>query len=112
MPSYIANASEDHQRDGRWRPPRPLLEHPRCTTWGDKNKLAIHIPSGIHVDFFATTERAWHNYLVCRTGGAENNIAISTAAQKKAGNGTPTVGASPTTKAAPSKSPPNAPPSN
>lgn len=53
------------------------------TTWGEKNKLARHLPSGIPVDFFATSPRAWHNYLVCRTGGAENNVAISTAAQKK-----------------------------
>lgn len=53
------------------------------TTWGDKNKLALHVASGIPVDFFATTERAWFNYLVCRTGGAENNVAIATAAHKK-----------------------------
>jgi DNA polymerase/3'-5' exonuclease PolX len=53
------------------------------TTWGDKNKLAIHVASGIPVDFFATTERAWWNYLVCRTGGSETNTTIATAAQKK-----------------------------
>ena len=52
-------------------------------TWGDKNKLAVHAASGIPVDFFAATEASWFNYLVCRTGGAENNKRIATAAQAK-----------------------------
>lgn len=51
--------------------------------WGDKNKLAVHVASGIPVDFFAATEENWFNYLVCRTGGAENNMAIASAAQSK-----------------------------
>src|SRR3954465_699781 len=42
------------------------------TTWGEANKLAVHVASGIPVDFFATSEAAWWNYLVCRTGGAQN----------------------------------------
>lgn len=53
------------------------------TTWGPSNKLAVHVRSGIPVDFFATSESAWYNYLVCRTGGAENNVRIASAAQKK-----------------------------
>jgi DNA polymerase/3'-5' exonuclease PolX len=53
------------------------------TTWGDKNKLAVHCASGIPVDFFATTAAAWFNYLVCRTGGSENNVRIASAAQEK-----------------------------
>lgn len=53
------------------------------TTWGESNKLAVHVASGIPVDFFATTEAAWWNYLVCRTGGAETNTRIATGAQKK-----------------------------
>ena len=36
--------------------------------------------SGIPVDFFATTEEAWFNYLVCRTGPAELNTRIASAA--------------------------------
>lgn len=51
--------------------------------WGDKNKLAVHVASGIPVDFFAATEDNWFNYLVCRTGGAENNTLIASAAQAK-----------------------------
>lgn len=51
--------------------------------WGPKNKLAIHVESGIPIDFFETTEAAWFNYLVCRTGGAENNKAIAMEANKR-----------------------------
>jgi DNA polymerase/3'-5' exonuclease PolX len=50
-------------------------------SWGEKNKLATH-HSGVPVDFFATTESAWHNYLVCRTGPAASNTRIATAAQQ------------------------------
>ena len=51
--------------------------------WGEKNKLAVHVASGIPVDFFAATEANWFNYLVCRTGGAENNRQIAVAANNK-----------------------------
>jgi len=52
-------------------------------SWGPKNKLAVHVGSGIPVDFFTATEENWFNYLVCRTGSAENNIEIAKAAQAK-----------------------------
>lgn len=48
--------------------------------WGDLNKLAVH-RGGIPVDLFRTTAESWHNYLVCRTGPAESNTRIATAAQ-------------------------------
>lgn len=51
--------------------------------FGEKNKLMRHVRSGIPVDLFAATEENWFNYLVCRTGGAENNVAIASAAQRK-----------------------------
>lgn len=51
--------------------------------WGDSNKFAIHCETGIPVDFFRTTEAAWHNYLVCRTGPGASNIRIAEAAQKR-----------------------------
>lgn len=51
--------------------------------FGAKNKLMAHIPTGIKVDLFSTTEAAWHNYLVCRTGPAESNTLIATLAQKR-----------------------------
>lgn len=50
--------------------------------WGLKNKLAVHVPSGIPVDLFAATEENWWNYLVCRTGPKESNIQISNAARR------------------------------
>jgi CheY-like chemotaxis protein len=53
------------------------------TSYGPKNKLMTHVPSGIPVDFFATVESSWFNYLVCRTGSKENNLRIATAAQDK-----------------------------
>lgn len=53
------------------------------TTWGEHNKLALHVGSGIPVDFFASSEASWFNYLVCRTGGAENNVRIASAAKAK-----------------------------
>jgi DNA polymerase/3'-5' exonuclease PolX len=53
------------------------------TAWGEANKLAVHVASGIPVDFFAATEENWWNYLVCRTGGAESNTAICLAAIDK-----------------------------
>lgn len=53
------------------------------TAWGGKNKLAVHCASGIPVDFFATTCPDFWNYLVCRTGSAENNMRIATQAQSR-----------------------------
>lgn len=52
-------------------------------SWGAKNKLGIQVASGIPVDFFATTETCWWNSLVCRTGGKENNLLITTTAQRQ-----------------------------
>lgn len=51
-------------------------------TWGDKNKLALHVKSGIPVDLFAATEATWFSTLICRTGSAKHNIAVASAAQK------------------------------
>lgn len=52
-------------------------------SWGTKNKLASHTATGIPIDFFATTEESWHNYLVCRTGPAASNTRIATIAQQR-----------------------------
>lgn len=51
--------------------------------WGDANKFAVHRETGIPVDFFRTSEAAWHNYLVCRTGPGASNIRIAEAAAKR-----------------------------
>lgn len=52
-------------------------------TWGQKNKYAVHVKSGIPVDFFSATEENWFNYLVCRTGGKDNNTLIAGTAQAR-----------------------------
>lgn len=52
-------------------------------TWGDLNKLGFDPETGIPVDFFTATAENWFNFLVVRTGPAENNIRIATAAQAK-----------------------------
>jgi DNA polymerase (family 10) len=51
--------------------------------WGDLNKLALHFATSIPVDFFTASAENWWNYLVCRTGSAENNERIARAAQAK-----------------------------
>lgn len=54
-----------------------------AATYGQLNKLMVHLPSGIGVDVFSTSAENWPNALVVRTGGKETNQAIATAALKK-----------------------------
>lgn len=58
----------------------PRLTKLNRETWGPQNKLAVHVASGIPVDFFTATAENWWNYLVCRTGPAESNTRICVAA--------------------------------
>ena len=51
--------------------------------YGPKNKLMVHVPSGIGVDIFSTTEECWPVSLVVRTGGKQTNMRIATAALQK-----------------------------
>ena len=51
--------------------------------WGEKNKLALHRASGIPVDLFTAQEANWFNLVVCRTGSAQSNVRIATAAQAR-----------------------------
>jgi DNA polymerase/3'-5' exonuclease PolX len=52
-------------------------------SWGDENKLALHVESGMPVDFFFTTEEKWFNALVVRTGPKQSNQGIAQAAINK-----------------------------
>ena len=52
-------------------------------TYGPKNKLLVHIPSGIGVDIFSTTEQCWPVALVVRTGGKVTNQRIATRALQR-----------------------------
>ena len=51
--------------------------------FGEKNKLMVHVVTGLPVDLFATMPESWFNYLVCRTGGAESNMQVATAAKRQ-----------------------------
>ena len=53
------------------------------TTYGPKNKLMVHVPSGMGVDIFSTDEQCWPVAMVVRTGGKQTNIRISMAAQAR-----------------------------
>jgi DNA polymerase/3'-5' exonuclease PolX len=54
-----------------------------ASTWGPKNRLALHKASAIPVDFFCATPANWFNLLVCRTGSAESNVSVASAALRK-----------------------------
>ena len=54
-----------------------------ATTWGDKNKLAVHGRSWIPVDFFATTPDCWFVALVLRTGPKELNTTLTASALRR-----------------------------
>lgn len=62
---------------------QPRLNAKSQVMWGPKNKLALHVASGLPIDFFATKMPDFWNYVVCRTGSAENNIRIATSAQER-----------------------------
>jgi len=51
--------------------------------YGPRNKLMVHLPSGIGVDIFSTTDECWWVALAIRTGPRESNIAIANAALRK-----------------------------
>lgn len=52
-------------------------------TWGDANKHAIHVASGIPIDFFATRPANWWVSLVIRTGSKDTNLRLTTGAQSQ-----------------------------
>ncbi len=51
--------------------------------YGPKNKLMLHLPSGIGVDIFSTDAQCWPAALVIRTGGKVTNQRIAMAAIRK-----------------------------
>ncbi len=60
--------------------PRPNVNG--HVSWGEKNKLAVHVPSGIPVDIFSTTADNWYVALVVRTGSKETCLRLTTGAHK------------------------------
>lgn len=61
-------------------------------TWGEQNKLAVHVRIGVPVDFFFANKDNFYSLLVCRTGPKESNIAICTAANRRGLNWDPYAG--------------------
>jgi DNA polymerase/3'-5' exonuclease PolX len=53
------------------------------TVWGSVNKLAVHLESGIGIDFFEANKRNFWTLLVCRTGSAESNMRVCQAAESR-----------------------------
>jgi len=62
------------------------------TAWGPKNKLAVHVASGIGIDFFEATKRNFWTLLVCRTGSAESNMRVCQAAEARGEKWNPYLG--------------------
>ncbi len=54
--------------------------------YGEKNKLMIHVASGIPVDLFATTVENWWVTLVIRTGSKEMNLRLTNGAIARGGS--------------------------
>ena len=52
-------------------------------TFGQWNKLLVHVATGLPVDLFATTPAGWWNNLVARTGGKVMNVEIASSAIKQ-----------------------------
>lgn len=52
-------------------------------TWGEANKLAVHVASSIPVDLFSCWTENWFVSLVIRTGSKETNLRLTTGAQKR-----------------------------
>lgn len=55
----------------------------RISSWGPENKHAVHVESGIPIDFFATTEPDWWVTVVIRTGSKETNLRLTTGARAR-----------------------------
>lgn len=51
--------------------------------WGEKNKLARLVKTGVPVDLFSATFENWWNYIVCRTGSADTNTRIASLAKER-----------------------------
>lgn len=51
--------------------------------YGPRNKFLVHVPSGMPVDVFTTTEQGWAMSLVVRTGPKEMNVRLMKAARDR-----------------------------
>lgn len=61
----------------------PRLNSEGHEAWGPRNKLAVHVTSGLPIDLFAATAENYFNRLVVTTGPKESNVRIAKAALAK-----------------------------
>lgn len=54
--------------------------------FGEKNKLMVHVASGLPVDLFSTTAENWWVSLVVRTGSKETNLRLTNGAIARGGS--------------------------
>jgi DNA polymerase/3'-5' exonuclease PolX len=99
---FVAKLAPDPERDDFFKPKDPVNLTERALdrmlearliekrpnvngvcSWGPDNKLGRDPESGLAIDLFTATRENWFNYLVCRTGGAESNVRIASAAISK-----------------------------
>jgi len=86
IPRYVAGVDQLDREIGALVIQRVLsfrLNKRGSRTYGPKNKLMVHLPSGIGVDIFSTDEECWPVSLVVRTGGETTNKRIAMAAIRK-----------------------------
>jgi len=61
----------------------PRLDKNDRPSWGEWNKHAVHVATGLPVDLFAATPENYFNRLFVTTGPAELNVRIAALARKK-----------------------------
>ncbi len=86
IPKYVAEVDQLDREIGALFIRRLLgfrLNKLGSRVYGPKNKLLVHLESGIGADIFSTTEECWPVALVVRTGGKITNQRIATAALRK-----------------------------
>jgi len=81
VPTDLAAAAIKGLCTMKWLEPRRNAKGQ--LTWGELIKLTRHVATGVPIDFFTATKENWWNYLVCRTGPAESNLAICAAARAR-----------------------------
>ena len=80
IPKYMVGVDQLDRQIGALLVQRILgfrLNKRGSRVYGPKNKLMVHIPSGIGVDIFSADEQCWPVALVVRTGGERTNKEIA-----------------------------------
>ena len=81
LTTHLVSLADEHING--WLKSGLLIKRPSSTgvtSWGEKNKFAVHVPSGISLDLFATTTENWWVSLVIRTSSKETNLALTNGA--------------------------------